>query len=858
MVGIFVMVLGWGLIVLLALAWLTDGASAAPAATTSAKGRATVLDARQAQVARSGKLRVRVAVPRVKKKGKAPRAAQKVRLDVFAKQSWSKRTRAAGIVRRIFPGRKKVVRIPLSRAALDLVRNCGAPALTVKARGLRLGSVRAWKAKQAKRKLRGQASRCAVPTGVDLSRADRCEFIAAPSNICLGTFPNDHFTKRDPSSTTGVRLNLAADSTPANNKGVHVGVEELNRSDGFSPGPLISVRIPGLDNQVAFNQSGLVGEGDMSRTYAADQPAVLIDAETGKRQLIWAELDSTSTEDRYRNLIIRVGKNLVNGKRYVVALRGLEDASGKAIEAPAGFRMYRDGRRTSNKTVEGRRGHFEQIFKELGKAGIKRGSLYLAWDFTVASTENLTGRMLSMRDRAFAGLGDEDLTDGSIAGTQAPSFTVDPDLTPSGEENVRTVKGTYQVPCFLNQPGCPPGSIFNLDENQRPIRTPGNMMTARFVCNVPSSAVKDEGGTLKVDHKVRPSLYGHGLFGSVSELNSRNIRQLGDENGVMVCGTDWSGMANEDVATSAMPALFDLTKFPVLPDRLQQGFLNFLFLGRLMIHPDGFASDPAFKFDGESVIDTSDLFYYGNSQGGIAGGALTAVATDFTRSVLYVPGINYSTLLTRSVDFDMYKAILYPVYQNELDRPLIFALMQTMWDRGEPNGYANHMTDDPLPGTPAHKVLIEMAYGDHQVANVATEVEARTIGAPLRLPVVDGDRLTEGMVNPWYGHETLGDLAGAAANGNGFFAWDIGPKRMEGSPARLFGTDPAPIGNLPPRTSDSDGDGSDGYGIDPHDTVIRNSPLIRKQIADFLRTDGKITNPCGASPCYAAGWKGMP
>ena len=55
-----------------------------------------------------------------------------------------------------------------------------------------------------------------------------------------------------------------------------------------------------------------------------------------------------------------------------------------------------------------------------------------------------------------------------------------------------------------------------------------------------------------------------------------------------------------------------------------------------------------------------------------------------------------------------------------------------MWDRGEPNGYANHMTDDPLPGTPPHKVLIEMAYGDHQVANVQTEVEARTIGAPLR------------------------------------------------------------------------------------------------------------------------------
>ena len=48
-----------------------------------------------------------------------------------------------------------------------------------------------------------------------------------------------------------------------------------------------------------------------------------------------------------------------------------------------------------------------------------------------------------------------------------------------------------------------------------------------------------------------------------------------------------------------------------------------------------------------------------------------------------------------------------------------------VWDRGEPNGYAQHMTRDPLPNTPAHRVLIEMAFGDHQVANVTTEVMAR-------------------------------------------------------------------------------------------------------------------------------------
>ena len=51
-----------------------------------------------------------------------------------------------------------------------------------------------------------------------------------------------------------------------------------------------------------------------------------------------------------------------------------------------------------------------------------------------------------------------------------------------------------------------------------------------------------------------------------------------------------------------------------------------LFLGRLMIHPSGFSANPAFQDEGRSVIDTRRLFYDGNSQGGIFGGALTALA----------------------------------------------------------------------------------------------------------------------------------------------------------------------------------------------------------------------------------------
>ena len=136
------------------------------------------------------------------------------------------------------------------------------------------------------------------------------------------------------------------------------------------------------------------------------------------------------------------------------------------------------------------------------------------------------------------------------------------------------------------------------------------------------------------------------------------------------------------------------------------------------------------------MIDRSRLYYNGNSQGGILGGAATAVAPDWTRATLGVPAMNYSVLLNRSIDFDVYKPLLDPAYPDPLTQQLALSLIQMLWDRSEPNGYAHRMTDNPLPNTPAHEVLMNVAFGDHQVTTWQADVEARTIGASIHGPVV--------------------------------------------------------------------------------------------------------------------------
>jgi hypothetical protein len=94
---------------------------------------------------------------------------------------------------------------------------------------------------------------------------------------------------------------------PRNALGKPIEAADYNRNDGFSPGSAIHTKIPGLDNQAAFDRTGLVPETDMARSFDAAQPAVVIDAETGERQLIWAELDSQAGADADRNLFIRPG-----------------------------------------------------------------------------------------------------------------------------------------------------------------------------------------------------------------------------------------------------------------------------------------------------------------------------------------------------------------------------------------------------------------------------------------------------------------------------------------------------------------------------------------------------------------------
>jgi hypothetical protein len=631
---------------------------------------------------------------------------------------------------------------------------------------------------------------------------------------CLLPFPNDVWTRPDATTDTGKRVDIPMLSTPRNVAGKPIDTAEWNRNDGFSPGSLILTVVPNVD----LEETGAPPLTDIPSSLDDGSPIILLNADTGERHPFWAELDAWNDDPERTPLLIRPATNLDHGARYIVALRDMRDSDGEPIEAARAFRNYRDGPPGRGRPPEqGRRAQMEEIFRALAQhTDVERGELYLAWDFTVASARSQFERVLHMRDDAFADLGDD-----------APNYVVTEVEDQPTDRLVRRVRGRIEVPSYLDRPGGPPGSRLNnhTDPDGVPSRfAEGGTVWAPFECTVPRATTSDATDPeAELDPGVA-GLYGHGLLGTGGQVSNGYVQTFADTHNHSFCATDWWGMATEDVPYIGT-ILADMSNFPALPDRAQQGFLNFLFIGRAMIHPDGFPSDEAFQHaDGEPLWRTDDLVYKGHSQGGIMGGALMAISQDFTRGLLGVPGMNYSTLLDRSTGWEPYYQVVETSYPDRLDHQIIFSMIQMLWDRGEANGYAHHIVDPYDDATPEKDVILQVAFADHQVTMTAAEVQARTMGIPVHNPALEEGRHHD--EEPYWGIDPV-PYSDGRYDGSALVVWDSG-------------NDTPPVENINPRQ------GGDSHP-DPHGHP-RVDPDSMWQMTYFLRPGGWIEDVCDG-PC---------
>ncbi|MBS2017640.1 MAG: hypothetical protein JST00_32475 [Deltaproteobacteria bacterium] len=582
---------------------------------------------------------------------------------------------------------------------------------------------------------------------------------------CGFPFPSNVYTVPAPDTETGRRVQLDDAMMPVAANGQRGSGAPWSKLDGFSASGSLLAHLPGATG------AGLPPVSDPKRSLEAECPTVLLDTVSGQRVLHFAELDRSDGDEAHRTLVIHPLVPLVDGRRYVVAVRRVKGETEALAPSPA-FKALRDLEATTEPSVDARRPLYEDIFARLGTAGVPRADLQLAWDFTTASKKNVTGWLLSMRDRALA-----------LAGDAGPAYRIERvDETWEPTQMAYRIDAVMTAPLFVDPPG--PGAVLRFGADGMPEPDPAKpTYDVPVAIMIPKSALTAPAALLQ---------YGHGLLGSRSQIEASNFRKLANDKNYVIFATDLVGMASDGdrIHISDVIASGRIERISTMFDRMHQGFVNALLAMRMM--KNAFAKDPRFG----KLVDPSKRYYHGISQGGIAGGVYMAASTDVERGVLEVMGQPYTLLLHRSVDFHLFFVVLRTAYPDTRDQQLVLALVQMLWDRVEPAGYTKYLRGG-LPSTPPHEVLMRSALGDHQVTTWGAQVMARAVGAKL-LDSGLGDR---------FGLEKVA----TAPSGSFYTEYD-------------FGLPPEPVCNVPMNLCG-----------DPHGLVRKLQPA-EDQLDAFLRT----------------------
>eukprot|EP00456_Euglypha_rotunda_P014136 TRINITY_DN1439_c0_g1_i7.p1 TRINITY_DN1439_c0_g1~~TRINITY_DN1439_c0_g1_i7.p1 ORF type:complete len:431 (-),score=76.16 TRINITY_DN1439_c0_g1_i7:89-1282(-) len=370
----------------------------------------------------------------------------------------------------------------------------------------------------------------------------------------------------------------------------------------------------------------------------------------------------------------------------------------------------------------------------------------------------------------------------------------------------RRVEARVYVPQYVNRNA--PGANLILDNNGTPVFQ--GYAQNEITIAIPYSLAN---GSIATGTVVQ---YGHGLFGSRTEVLSSYLTGPANVHGNVLIASDWLGLCEFDAPSVYYMVATDLTEFKMVPDRCQQGVLLALTLMKLF-QEGVFVKDSAMMPNGRQVVTSSSTYHYtGNSQGGILGAVYMAVTTNITTGVLGVGGGPYSMLCPRSSDFAALFDVLKYRYENPLDRMGSIMALQQLWDRAEPSGYMRFLTNLTLPNTPPHKVIMQHALGDAQVSYVGAYTLMRSIDAPMYQSNVNEPN------EQFYGFNFVSD--DTILTTSAIVTWDFP------------GVAPVPEENVPANDT-----------TDTHEYVRRQQDA-QDMMYNFFMT-GQIKNTCGG-PCH--------
>jgi hypothetical protein len=547
---------------------------------------------------------------------------------------------------------------------------------------------------------------------------------------CFLPFPSLHFTEVDESSPTGRRLAYQSEYYYSPDGALDFDFSIVNFADGSSPiGPAF------VNFGVDIDPSYLSGWNAQAETVEDGASIALIHAETGESVPILTEMDQAQriweTYDERHPLIIRPLGPMEFGARYFVVLtQELRDVDGQTLPESEVFAALRDGVLTTDETIEEMRPRYDAFFDLIEPRCWERDELLLAWDFQVASEESVLGPVRTIRD--------------AITQEMDPTsfeYTFDTVQEDPNDSTAWLIEGTFYPPNYLLE-----DSTLDIDSDGV-LHEQEDRYGYDFAMVVP--AVARERGALSL------VLIGHGIFGTGADMLASSwsgdiFHPMANDLGAVFIATDWIGLSGGDRDLILEEVLPDVERVRVVTDRLVQSHGNNLALVEMAL--SSIISDPVIQVDhAQPLIDGDEVYYYGISLGGVQGAGQTALSPRISRSVLAVPGAGWAHLIQRSTQFEPLETLFDALYPDPLTQSLLLGMSQTFFDWSDPGNLAR-LIADPDPGyEQTRTVVLQEAIGDCQVANITTDLLARTMGASHLEEATDPVFGLETVASPYTG-----------------------------------------------------------------------------------------------------------
>jgi hypothetical protein len=556
------------------------------------------------------------------------------------------------------------------------------------------------------------------------------------TDTSLVPYPSDRYTKADPSSKTGLRVDIGAQSTgDALVLALPDTVAEVNAMDGFSTVGGVAVGFTG-----PIDIHGIVIDEDASPPVTdpprdaddykkAGAPFVLVNVDPNSKQkgtavgLVpkwWAQAKDDYYKTDEFTLVAQPAEPLRPGTRYLFAVTdALKAADGGAVGASKEMAAVISGDDASPYAAEVRDG----LSVLEGSMGVAKDHVVLATAFTTATVhDDLLAAASAARKKD--------------APAQLEPWTIETPMEADGRVRFRAV---YEAPEYR---GADDGK-WHIGPDGAPVvqKKVGLEVFLAFSNGMKSGP--------------RPVVFfAHGLGGTKDGNWGTAGRLVDIDAAVFAIDSPEHGSRSVD---PSKPIIATFRFFGIDPDTqkfdIEKARDNFRqmasdqlellrwvkSLGKLDLLPPGAP-------DGVPDIDVSQFLYIGHSFGSVQGPTIFALAPEIKHAVWNVGGVGLMELLRDSSTFGILVNSLKPVGTPDGALGRFFAMTQAIVDPGDPANFARHGTLEGLPGVDGWEprdVLLQEVVKDSIVPNSTSELLARTAGLVNMDPVVHVSGLGE-------------------------------------------------------------------------------------------------------------------